>query len=175
MTNFAAADIPSQAGKSAVVTGANSGIGFETALELAKAGAQVIVACRSEAKGQAAAQKINAAASGRAVFQALDLASLASVQTFAARVKETHGTLDILVNNAGVMALPSRQITVDGFEMQLGVNFLGHFALTALLLPQLMKAPAPRVIQISSIAHRNGRINLADLQSERALPALEGL
>src|SRR5580698_8914450 len=138
MANWSTADIPSQAGKLAIVTGANSGIGYYTALELARAGAQVIVACRNEAKGRTATANINAVAPGLAVFEKLDLSSLASVRDFAARVKETHGKLDILVNNAGVMGLPKRQVTVDGFEMQLGVNFLGHFLLTALLLQRLM-------------------------------------
>ncbi len=167
MNAWASGDIPSQAGKLAVITGANSGIGYFTALELAKAGANVILACRNAEKGAAAAAKINAVAPGRAVFEALDLARLASVHDFAARFKAAHGTLDLLINNAGVMATPARQVTADGFELQFGVNFLGHFALTALLLPALMKAPAPRVIQLSSIAHRQGRIDLADLQSAR--------
>ncbi|NNM58099.1 oxidoreductase [Acidocella sp.] len=168
MNAWASGDIPSQAGKLAVITGANSGIGYFTALQLAKAGANVILACRNAEKGAAAAAKINAAAPGRAVFEALDLARLASVHDFAARFKAAHGTLDILINNAGVMATPARQTTADGFELQFGVNFLGHFALTTLLLPALMKAPAPRVIQLSSIAHRQGRIDLTDLQSARA-------
>ncbi|MDD2795291.1 oxidoreductase [Acidocella sp.] len=168
MNAWASGDIPSQAGKLAVITGANSGIGYFTALELAKAGANVILACRNAQKGAAAAAKINAVAPGRAVFDALDLASLASVHDFAARFKAAHGTLDLLINNAGVMAPPARQTTADGFELQFGVNFLGHFALTALLLPALIKAPAPRVIQLSSIAHRQGRIDLTDLQSARA-------
>ena len=165
MADWSTADIPSQAGKLAIVTGANSGIGYYTALELARAGAQVIVACRNEAKGKATAAAINAVAPGMAVFETLDLASLASVRDFAARVKETHGKLDILVNNAAVMGLPKRQVTADGFEMQLGVNFLGHFLLTALLLQRLMMASAPRVVQVSSIAHRQGHIDLKDLQA----------
>jgi NAD(P)-dependent dehydrogenase (short-subunit alcohol dehydrogenase family) len=163
------AQMPSQLGKVAVVTGANSGIGYYTALELARAGAEVILACRSEAKGQAAVASIQAAAPGANLrFEALDLASLASVRAFAERVKAAHGMLDLLINNAGVMALPQRQVTEDAFEMQIGVNFLGHFALTALLLPALTKAPAPRAVQLSSIAHKTGRINLTDLQAERA-------
>jgi NAD(P)-dependent dehydrogenase (short-subunit alcohol dehydrogenase family) len=165
MADWSTADIPSQAGKLAIVTGANSGIGYYTALELARAGAQVIVACRNEAKGKATAAAINAVAPGMAVFETLDLASLASVRDFAARVKEAQGKLDILVNNAAVMGLPKRQVTADGFEMQLGVNFLGHFLLTALLLQRLMMASAPRVVQVSSIAHRQGHIDLKDLQA----------
>jgi NAD(P)-dependent dehydrogenase (short-subunit alcohol dehydrogenase family) len=165
MADWSTADIPSQAGKLAIVTGANSGIGYYTALELARAGAQVIVACRNEAKGKAAAAGINAVAPGMAVFERLDLVSFASVRDFAARVKEAQGKLDILVNNAAVMGLPKRQITADGFEMQLGVNFLGHFLLTALLLQRLMMASAPRVVQVSSIAHRQGHIDFKDLQA----------
>jgi NAD(P)-dependent dehydrogenase (short-subunit alcohol dehydrogenase family) len=169
MTRFSASDIPSQAGKLAIVTGANSGIGYYTALELARAGAQVIVACRSEAKGIAAAANIQAAVPGGLVkFEPLDLASLASVRDFAARMKAAHGVLDILVNNAGVMALPTRQLTQDGFEMQIGVNFLGHFALTALLMPLLISAPGPRTVQLSSIAHRQGQIRLDDLQAAKS-------
>lgn len=165
MADWSTADIPSQAGKLAIVTGANSGIGYYTALELARAGARVIVACRNEAKGKAAAAGINAVAPGMAVFEKLDLASLASVRDFAARVKEAQGKLDILVNNAAVMGLPKRQVTADGFEMQFGVNFLGHFLLTALLLQRLMMASAPRVVQVSSIAHRQGHIDFKDLQA----------
>ena len=164
MSLWPGANIPTLTGKTVIVTGANSGIGYYTALELAKAGAEVILACRNAGKGEAAAAKVNAEAPGRARFMALDLADLASVQSFATAFKEGHGTLDILINNAGVMALPRRQLTAHGFEMQFGVNFLGHFLLTALLLASLMKAPAPRVIQISSIAHRSGKLNFADLQ-----------
>jgi NAD(P)-dependent dehydrogenase (short-subunit alcohol dehydrogenase family) len=168
MTAWTLAGIPSQTGKLFVVTGANSGIGYDTALVLAKAGAQVIVACRSAAKGMAAAAKIQAANPGALVkFEALDLASLASVRAFAERIQAGYGALDGLINNAGVMALPSREVTADGFEMQLGVNFLGHFALTSLLLPMLRRASAPRVVQVSSIAHRRGRIRLNDLQAVR--------
>ena len=158
--------IPSQTGKLFVVTGANSGIGYDTALELARAGAQVILACRSAAKGEAAAAQIQAAVPGALVkFEALDLASLASVRDFASRITSEYRALDGLINNAGVMALPTRQVTADGFEMQIAVNFLGHFELTGLLLPLLRRASAPRVVQLSSIAHRNGRIDLNDLQA----------
>ncbi len=154
-------------GKRVVVTGANSGIGYYTALELARRGATVILACRSATKGEAAAARINAIAPGRAVFSALDLDSLASVRAFATRLAGEYAALDILINNAGIMALRQRETTEDGFERQIGVNFLGHFALTMALLPLLRAAPAPRVIQLSSIAHKKGRIALEDLQSER--------
>ncbi len=167
--SWTVADIPRQAGKLAIVTGANSGIGFETALELARAGAEVILAGRSAQKNQAAMGKILARYSGAVVsFEALDLASLASVTAFAARIKARALKLDLLINNAGVMALPTRQTTSDGFEMQMGVNFLGHFALTALLMPLLRAAQRPRTVQLSSIAHKRGAIDLADLQSARA-------
>jgi NAD(P)-dependent dehydrogenase (short-subunit alcohol dehydrogenase family) len=158
-------DIPPQAGKLAIVTGANSGIGYDTALELARAGAAVVVASRSEAKGSAAVSRIQAAVPGAEVrFEALDLASLVAVAGFAERILGAGRPVDILVNNAGVMMLPQRQLTADGFEMQLGTNFLGHFALTGHLLPLLVKAHA-RVVQVSSIAHRRGKIDFDDLQS----------
>ncbi len=167
MSLWPGAKLPDLTGKTVIVTGANSGIGYYTALELAKAGADVTLACRSANKGEAAAAKVNAEAPGRAKFMALDLADLASVEAFAGTFKERHGTLDLLINNAGVMALPQRHVTAQGFEQQLGVNFLGHFLLTSLLLTTLMNAPAPRVIQLSSIAHRQGKMAFDDLQHER--------
>jgi NAD(P)-dependent dehydrogenase (short-subunit alcohol dehydrogenase family) len=168
MSLWPGAKLPDLSGKSIIVTGANSGIGYYTALELAKAGAEVVLACRSAAKGEAAAAKVNAEAPGRARFMPLDLADFASVQAFAASYKETHGKLDILINNAGVMATPQRHVTAQGYEQQFGVNFLGHFLLTSLLLITLMNAPAPRVIQLSSIAHKQGKLAFDDLQYERA-------
>lgn len=168
MARWTAADIPTQVGKVAVVTGATSGIGYETALALARAGAAVIVAGRNPAKGQAAARRINGwSPKVTTAFEMLDLASLASVEAFASRVAAQHPTLDLLVNNAGVMALPTRQVTVDGFEMQLGINYLGHFALTARLLPSLHRAGHARVINLSSLAHRRAQMDFADLQGER--------
>ena len=168
MSNWTAKDISSQAGRLAIVTGANSGIGFETALELARAGAAVIVASRSEPKGSAAVARVKAAVPGADVrFEALDLASLVSVAGFAERVLAAGRPIDILVNNAGVMMLPRRQVTADGFEMQLGTNYLGHFALTGHLLPLLAQAKA-RVVQLSSIAHRRGQIDFDDLQSAQS-------
>jgi NAD(P)-dependent dehydrogenase (short-subunit alcohol dehydrogenase family) len=160
-------DMPSQRGRSAVVTGAG-GLGYETALALARSGAEVILAGRSPDKGAQAMTQIRAAApDANLAFELLDLASLASVEAFAGRIAQSRGSLDLLVNNAGVMALPSRKTTADGFEMQLGTNHLGHFALTGRLLPMLRKAPAPRVVNVSSVAHRNGKIAFDDLQSER--------
>lgn len=171
MTGWTTSDIPSQTGKIAIVTGANSGIGYPTALELARAGAQVIIAGRSEAKGLAAAAAITAELPAAKIsFELLDLASLASVASFAARVSASLPNLDILINNAGVMMLPVRQTTQDGFEMQFGVNYLGHFALTAQLLPLLRKAAAPRTVQLASLAHRGGKIDFADLQRTKYSP-----
>ena len=167
MSNWTAKDIPSQAGRLAIVTGANSGIGFETALELARAGAAVIVASRSEPKGSAAVARVKAAVPGADVrFEALDLASLVAIAGFSERILNAGRPVDILVNNAGVMMPPQRRLTADGFEMQLGTNYLGHFALTGHLLPLLKQARA-RVVQLSSIAHRRGRIDFDDLQSTR--------
>jgi NAD(P)-dependent dehydrogenase (short-subunit alcohol dehydrogenase family) len=151
---WTAADIPDQAGRTIVVTGANSGLGEVTARELAGRGATVVLACRDTAKGDAAA----AGMSGDVTVRPLDLADLASVRGFAAAT----GDIDVLVNNAGVMAVPSKR-TADGFELQLGTNFLGHFALTGLLLPKI----ADRVVTLSSPAHRIGRIDLDDLNWER--------
>jgi NAD(P)-dependent dehydrogenase (short-subunit alcohol dehydrogenase family) len=171
MTGWTTADIPSQTYKTAIITGANSGIGYPTAFELARAGAQVIIAGRSEAKGLAAVAAINAKLPAAKVsFELLDLAGLASVANFAARMNTSLQHLDILINNAGVMMLPVRQTTQDGFEMQLGVNYLGHFALTAQLLPLLRKAASPRTVQLSSLSHRGGKIDFADLQRTKYSP-----
>jgi len=165
MSGFTVNDMPSQVGKRAVVTGANSGIGYETALALAHAGAEVILAVRSEQKGREALAKIRALSPQAKVR--LDLSKLASVAEFSRRLNAEGQPLDILINNAGVMMLPQRQLTAEGFEMQLGVNYLGHFALTAQLLPLLRKAPAPRVVNLSSLMHRVGKIHFDDLQLER--------
>ncbi|MGP8025643.1 MAG: oxidoreductase [Acidocella sp.] len=167
MSLWPGAKLPDLTDKTVIVTGANSGIGYYTALELARAGAETVLACRSAERGESAAAQINAEAPGRAKFLRLDLADFVSVQEFAGAFKETHGKLDILINNAGVMAPHRRQVTAQGFELQFGVNFLGHFLLNRLLLPVLMDAPTPRVVQISSIAHRQGQMAFEDLQSER--------
>jgi NAD(P)-dependent dehydrogenase (short-subunit alcohol dehydrogenase family) len=165
--SWTARDIPPQNGKYAIVTGANSGLGYITALELARAGADVVLAARSETKGLAALARIRAEVPGAKIrFESLDLASLAAVASFAARIQASGQPVDILVNNAGLMALPTRQITADGFEMQFGTNYLGHFALTGHLLPQLIAAKA-RIVQLSSIAHKQGQIDFADLQGEK--------
>ena len=158
-------DMPDQTGRFAVVTGANTGLGYETALALAGKGAEVVVAARNDSKGAAAAARILAAHPGAKVrFERLDLASLADVKAFAERIKDGHARLDILVNNAGVMAPPKRQETQDGFELQFGVNYLGHFALTAHLTPLLKAGKSPRAVQLSSGAHHTGRIEFDDLQ-----------
>jgi NAD(P)-dependent dehydrogenase (short-subunit alcohol dehydrogenase family) len=155
-------------GKTAIVTGANSGIGYHTALELGRAGAAVVVACRDPQRGQEALDRLRAAVPAADFrLEALDLASLASVRAFATRFLERGVALDLLVNNAGIMANPTRDLTADGFEAQFGTNHLGHFALTGLLLPALRKSAAARVVTISSGAAYFGRIKLDDLQSER--------
>lgn len=167
------AEIPSQRGKLAVVTGANSGIGWHIALELARAGAEVILTARSETKGRAAVERLRLEVSQASVrWELLDLASLASVRSFAAKIGG-EPKLDVLVNNAGVMKIPRREVTEDGFERQMGTNFFGHFALTGLLLPALLRAAAldvvPRVVTVSSIAAGLGpkRIRSEDMQWER--------
>ena len=165
---WSATDIPDQSGRIAIVTGANSGLGSETALALARKGAHVVLACRDTAKAQSALQAIRATSPGSSVeVMSLDLASLASVRAFAEAFVAHHGRLDLLCNNAGVMAIPRRR-TADGFEMQLGTNHLGHFALTGLLLSRLLDTPGARVVSVSSAAHRPGKMHWEDLQLERS-------
>lgn len=164
MAGWKLSDMPSQQGRTAVVTGANSGIGFVAARYLASAGAHVVLACRNQERADAAAEKLRTLEpSASFEVRSLDLSDLASVRAFA---EGWSGPLHVLVNNAGLMAIPYRQ-TADGFEMQFGTNHLGHFALTGLLLPALLEAPKPRVVTVSSDAHRIGRINFDDLQSEQ--------
>jgi NAD(P)-dependent dehydrogenase (short-subunit alcohol dehydrogenase family) len=161
---WTAADIPDQTGRVAVVTGANSGLGLATARELARAGARVVLACRSTEKGKDAASRIVSLVPGADVQPAvLDLADLESVRAFPASAPDR---LDLLINNAGVMAAP-RRVTKQGFESQFATNHLGHFALTGLLLGRLLSAPAPRVVTVSSTLHRRGKMNFDDLQGER--------
>ncbi|MEL1265651.1 SDR family oxidoreductase [Pseudoxanthomonas putridarboris] len=168
MTHWTASDIPSQRGRTAVVTG-TGGLGFEDALALARAGANVIIAGRSSSKGAAAVDRIRQSVPGANVrFRALDLASLDSIEAFGEGLLDSLGSLDLLINNAGVMTPPERQVTADGFELQFGTNYLGHFALTAQLLPLLRKGNQPRVVTLSSIAARAGAIHFDDLQSERS-------
>lgn len=164
MANWTTRNIPDQTGKLAIVTGSTGGTGYETALELARKGADVVIAARNAGKGDEAVRRIRAQVAGARVrFEALDLASQASVAAFADRMLWEGRPIDILVNNAGVMALARREETIDGHEMQLATNYLGHFALTAHLLP-LLRAGHARVVQLSSIAHRRGRIHFDDLQ-----------
>ena len=156
-------DIPDLSGRLAIVTGATGGLGLETAIVLAGKGAEVVLAARNPAKGTEAERLIRSRHPNAAVrFDLLDLASLASVQAFAERHLATGRPIDILIDNAGIMALPTRQTTVDGFEMQFGTNYLSHFALVGRLLPLLIGAKA-RVVQLSSVAHRSGHIRLDDL------------
>lgn len=167
MTDWTASNIPRQDGRSAVVTGAG-GIGYETALALAKAGGEVVIASRNPRKGAEAVERIRAIALWAAVrFEELDLASLRSVAAFAERLKGQKDGLDLLVNNAGVMAPPKRHETSDGFELQFGTNHLGHFALTAGLLPLLRKGNRSRVITLSSVAARRGVIDFDDLDARK--------
>src|SRR5471030_2205544 len=172
MNAWTTVDIPSQSGKRALVTGATGGLGYETSLELAKAGAEVILTGRSEAKGRTALERIRREVpNARIRFEPIDLASLASISRATQRLLEEGEAIDLLVNNAGVMMLPKRETTADGFERQFGTNYLGHFALTAQLLPLLEKSVAPRVVNLSSIAHRRGKIAFDNLQGERAYKA----
>lgn len=152
LAGFGPGDLPDLSGTRAVVTGANSGIGWHTARALAAHGAEVVLACRDTDSGRAAAAKLHGGP-GSTVVEELDLASLGSVRAFAERFD---GALDLLVNNAGVMTPPSYRETEDGFELQFGTNHLGHVALTGLLLPSLLRAPTPRVAVVSSIAHHRG-------------------
>ncbi|MGI8801706.1 MAG: oxidoreductase [Solirubrobacteraceae bacterium] len=157
-------DIPDQTGRRAVVTGANSGIGFVTARELARAGAHVVLACRDRTRGEAAVAAIRDELPEAVMELGIaDLADLESVRAFARGLAEE--PIDLLINNAGVMATP-RQLTVDGFELQFATNHLGHFALTGLLFERLLGAPAPRVVTVSSLLHRSGEIHFDDLRAE---------
>ena len=164
-------DAPRLDGKVAIVTGANSGIGFYTALGLARLGADTVLAARDPDKGASAVARIRQQVpSAKLRFEPLDLASLASIARFAAAVTAAkRGTIDILVNNAGIMALPTRQETEDGFERQMGVNYLGHFALTARLKDPLCAAiGGGRVVNVASVAHRRVSLDLTDLQSAKS-------
>lgn len=159
--------MPAQSGRSAIVTG-TGGLGFEDALALARAGAEVIIAGRSAAKGADAVAKIQAAAPGANVrFEQVDLGDLQSVARFGDRLRSQRSSLDLLINNAGVMTPPTRQQTADGFELQFGTNYLGHFALTAQLMPLLRKGQDARVVSLSSVAARSGAINFDDLNAQK--------
>jgi NAD(P)-dependent dehydrogenase (short-subunit alcohol dehydrogenase family) len=171
--HWKAADIPSLTGKRIIITGANSGIGYHAALKLARKGARVVLACRDRQRGEDALARLDADSPGaHTELAVLDLASLTSVRDFAKQELAQSRPLDILINNAGVMAPPKRLLTADGFELQFGTNVLGHFALTALLMPALEQAAAispdrPRIVTLASIAHKRGRLNFDDLQSTK--------
>jgi NAD(P)-dependent dehydrogenase (short-subunit alcohol dehydrogenase family) len=161
-------NVPDLTGKVAIVTGANSGLGLEASRVLARVGAHVVMAVRSVARGSAAAGEIRAGAPEVSLaVTPLDLADLASVRSFAEGFLAAHDRLDMLLNNAGVMGIPYRK-TSDGFEMQFGTNYLGHFALTGLLMPLLLKTPGARVVTVSSSMHTIGRIRFDDLNGERS-------
>jgi NAD(P)-dependent dehydrogenase (short-subunit alcohol dehydrogenase family) len=164
---WTADDLPDFSGKTIIVTGGNSGIGYEAALQFARKRAQVVLACRNLEKARAAADQITAANPGAALeVMELDLSSLESVRAFAAAFSKQHPHLHVLCNNAGVMAIPLRR-TAEGFEMQFGTNHLGHFALTGLLLDRMIATDGARLVTVSSGAHRMGRIHFDDLQWER--------
>jgi NAD(P)-dependent dehydrogenase (short-subunit alcohol dehydrogenase family) len=166
--HWTATDIPDQSGKVAIVTGANSGIGYDTARELAKKNATVIMACRNTEKGQAAAHSVvNEHPQAKVIVKQLDLSDLASVKGFAEDFRSEYNRLDMLINNAGVMAIPYGK-TADGFERQFGTNHLGHFALTGLLIDLLLSTEGSRVVTISSTAHLMGSINFDDLNGEKS-------
>lgn len=162
-------DIPDQTGRIAVITGANTGLGYETAAALAAKGAHVVLAVRNLDKGKEAASRIQSAHPEAAVtVQELDLSSLASVRTAATELRAEHDNIDLLVNNAGVMYTP-KLATADGFELQFGTNHLGHFAFTGLLLDRLLAAPGSRIVTVSSVGHRiRAAIHFDDLQWERS-------
>ncbi|KAA8964473.1 SDR family oxidoreductase [Mycobacterium sp.] len=163
------AAVPDLSGKLAVVTGANSGLGFGLARRLSAAGADVVMAIRNRARGEAAADEIRATVpAAKLTIKPLDLSSLSSVAALSAQLNAEGRPIDILINNAGVMTPPDRDTTADGFELQFGSNHLGHFALTAQLLPLLRAAQRARVVSLSSLAARFGRIHFDDLQFEKS-------
>ena len=160
-------DVPDLSGLTAVITGSNSGVGYETALELVRHGADVVLACRSISRGESAVRRIkNDSPSATADLVQLDLGDLASVDRFFAQFYATHDKLDLLINNAGIMATPYRT-TASGFESQFGTNHLGHFALTGKLLPLLIKSQASRIVNVSSLAHREESIDFEAIQFTR--------
>ncbi|OBF21399.1 short-chain dehydrogenase [Mycobacterium kubicae] len=163
------ATVPNLSGKMAVITGANSGLGFGLARRLSAAGADVVMAIRNRAKGEEAIEKIRKSVpDAKLTIKPLDLSSLASVAALGEQLNAEGRPIDILINNAGVMTPPDRDTTADGFELQFGSNHLGHFALTGHVLPLLRAAQKPRVVSLSSLAARRGRINFDDLQFEKS-------
>ncbi|MFY0574585.1 SDR family oxidoreductase [Cystobacter fuscus] len=172
MTQWTTSNIPSQKGRSAVITG-TGGLGLEDALELARTGGEIIIAGRNQRKGADAVARIRAEVpSANVRFEQVDLASLESVADFAARLKGQRGSLDLLINNAAVMTPPRRETTSDGFELQFGTNYLGHFALTAHLMPLLRKGTNARVVTLSSVAARAGAIDFDDLHATRSYQSM---
>ena len=170
MTKWTTADIPDQTGRTAVITGANTGLGYETAAALAAKGAHVVLAVRNLEKGKAAADLITKRTPGASVaLQELDLSSLDSIRNGADQLRAQHDRIDLLINNAGVMMTP-KSTTKDGFELQFGTNHLGHFALTNLLLDRVLAAPGSRIVTVSSVGHRFARrgIRFDDLQWENS-------
>ncbi len=169
MTGWTADDLPDLSGKTAIVTGANRGLGYQTALELARNGAHVLLAARDPARGAAALERLRAdAPASRAELVELNVADLDSVRRFAEAFLARGEGLDLLINNAGVMAIPQRELTAQGFERQLGTNHLGHFALTGRLLPALLQRPSSRVVTVSSNRHKQATgIDFDNLQGER--------
>lgn len=168
MTRWTATDIPPQNGRTAVITG-TGGLGLEDAAALAQAGANVIIAGRNPDKGKAAVAEVRRRVpSANVGFEQVDLANLASIAGFASRLEGRLGGLDLLINNAAVMTPPLREKTDDGFELQLGTNYLSHFALTGRLLPLLRRGKSPRVVTLSSVAARDGAIHFDDLQADRS-------
>jgi NAD(P)-dependent dehydrogenase (short-subunit alcohol dehydrogenase family) len=171
-SHWTRADIPAQTGRTALITG-TGGLGFETALALAQAGAHVIIAGRSPIKGAAAVAEIERRVPQASVsFELLNLANLGSVERCADRLKHSHDGIDLLINNAAVMTPPTRLTTTDAFELQFGTNYLGHFALTAQLLPLLMNSGQARVVSLSSVAARDASIRFDDLQFQRDYQAM---
>lgn len=169
MSHWNAQQIPDQTGKIALVTGANSGIGFHTALELARAGATTILGCRNIDKAEIAMKEIkNQVPNAKIEIANLDIGDLSSISRYAKEFIDSKRSLDILINNAGIMTPPKRLVTKDGFEIQWGTNHLGHFALTGKLLPVITKAESGRIVTVSSIAHRGAKINFEDLNSEKS-------
>ncbi len=165
---WTAEDIPDQHGRTAVVTGANTGLGFEAARLLAQRGASVVLACRTPAKAQSAADRIRALAPGSTITTLpLDLSSQASIRQAAGRLRAEHEGIDLLINNAGMLGSTRRALTEDGYEATFGTNHLGVYALTGLVLDLLLKAPGSRVVTVSSLTHRFAALNLDDLQSQR--------
>jgi NAD(P)-dependent dehydrogenase (short-subunit alcohol dehydrogenase family) len=172
MAKWTAAEIPDQTGRVAVITGANTGLGYETALALAEHGAHIVLAVRNLDKGKDAAKLIGRRSPGRSVgLQELDLTSLDSIRAAANQLRSDYDRIDLLINNAGVMFTPEAT-TKDGFELQFGTNHLGHFALTGLLLDRLLAVPGSRVVTVSSTAHLTGRIRFDDLQWQHGYSAV---